>query len=199
MGLRQASSEHGQTKQANIDHMTSTQRPTASQLIEHLELKPLPVEGGLFRQSWRSSTRVEVHGQTHPAGTAIYALLTDAPDSFSAMHRLRADEVWHFYLGDAIGMLLLHPDGRVERVVLGADLLGGQVLQMVVPAGCWMGARLLAGGRYGLFGCTSAPGFIETDYEGGDARLANQYPQAAGEIAALLREGAPLSMPTALD
>ena len=96
-------------------------------------------------------------------------------------------------------MLLLHPDGRVERIALGADLLGGQVLQAVVPAGCWMGVRLLPGGRYGLFGCTSAPGFIEADCEGGDARLASQYPQAAGEIAALLREGVPLSMPHAPD
>jgi hypothetical protein len=168
-------------------------------LIELLQLKPLPAEGGLFRQTWRSSTQINAHGQPHPAGTAIYGLLTGEADSFSAMHRLRSDEVWHFYLGDAISMLLLHPDGRVERVVLGADLLGGQVLQAVVPAGCWMGARLLRGGRYGLFGCTSAPGFIEMDYEGGDARLASQYPQAAGEIAALLRDGAPLSMPSAQD
>lgn len=178
--------------------MPNPKRPSAAQLIELLELKPLPAEGGLFRQSWRSSAQVDAHGQPHPAGTAIYGLLTDAPDSFSALHRLRSDELWHFYLGDAIKMLLLHPEGRVERIALGADLLGGQVLQAVVPAGCWMGARLLAGGRYGLFG-TSAPGFIEADYEGGDARLANQYPQAAREIAALLREGAMLSMPSALD
>ncbi len=179
--------------------MSAIPRPSASQLIELLQLKPLPAEGGLFRQSWRSSLQVVAHGGPRPAGTAIYALLSDAPDAFSAMHRLRCDELWHFYLGDAIKMLLLHPDGRVERVVLGADLLGGQVLQAVVPAGCWMGARLLAGGRYALFGCTSAPGFIEADYEGGDARLASQYPQAAQEIAALLREGAPLSMPPAPD
>ena len=177
--------------------MSSIQRPSASQLIELLQLQPLPVEGGLFRQSWRSSLKVDVHGCQHPAGTAIYGLLTDEPDSFSALHRLRSDEVWHFYLGDPVGMLLLHPGGRIERVVLGADLFGGQVLQQVVPAGCWMGAKLLAGGRYGLFGCTSAPGFIEADYEGGDARLASQYPQAASEIAALLREGAMLSMPAA--
>lgn len=140
---------------------------------------------------------MDAHGCQHPAGTAIYGLLTDEPDSFSALHVLRSDEVWHFCLGDSIMMLLLHPHGRIERIVLGADLLGGQVLQQVVPAGCWMGAKLLAGGRYGLFGCTSAPGFIEADYEGGDARLASQHPQAAGEIAVLLRDIAALSMPAA--
>lgn len=179
--------------------MSVPQRPSAAHLIELLELKALPAQGGLFRQSWRSSLQVDAHGKPRPAGTAIYALLSDELDSFSGMHRLRCDELWHFYLGDAIKMLLLHPDGRVERIALGADLLGGQVLQAVVPAGCWMGVRLLPGGRYGLFGCTSAPGFIEADCEGGDVRLASQYPQAAGEIAALLREGVPLSMPHAPD
>ena len=178
--------------------MSSNPSPSAAQLIRALGLQPLPVEGGMFRQSWRSSIKVDAHGRPRPAGTAIYGLLTDDADSFSAMHRLPTDEVWHFYLGDAILILLLHANEEIERIVLGQDVLGGQVLQAVVPAGTWMGARLLAGGRYGLFGNTMAPGFIEADYEGGDARLAAQYPQAAGEILALLRDGAALTMPSEL-
>lgn len=171
------------------------QRPSAAQLIQALGLQPLPVEGGLFRQSWRAATSVPAHGRPHPAGTAIYLLLTNAPDSFSALHRLPSDEIWHFYLGDPIRLLLLHPDGTAEQRVLGQDLLAGQQLQTCVPAGSWMGARLLPGGSYGLCGCTMAPGFIEADYEGGRLEpLLRQYPGAAAEIRALLRPDAPLQM-----
>ena len=104
---------------------------TASRLIELLRLEPLPIEGGHFRQTWRS-----------PAGTAIYYLLTDDPDSFSALHRLPTDEVYHFYLGDPVEMLMLHEAGRVEHVTLGQDILGGQRVQHVVPHGVWQASRL---------------------------------------------------------
>ena len=182
-------------------------RPNAEQLIELLGLEPLPVEGGLFRQTWRSPalmpismptsmpTSTPAAGQPRPLGTATLAMLTDAADSFSAMHRLPGDEIWHFYLGDPIRILLLHPDGSTERLMLGQDVLGGQRVQAIIPAGVWMGARLLSGGRYGLFGNTLAPGFMEADYEGGDSDLARQYPDAAGAILDLLRPGAAQRMP----
>ncbi len=171
--------------------------PTVDALIELLELTPLPVEGGLFRQTWRSNRHWP--GNDRPAGTAIFALLTTDADSFSAMHRLPTDEVYHFYLGDPLEMLQLHPDGRTERTILGQDLLGGQHVQHVVPARSWMGSRLLPGAGtvgWGLVGTTMAPGFVPEDYEGGDAEeLAARYPGEAELIRTLTRPHEPMRMP----
>jgi len=150
---------------------------TAARLIELLRLEPLPVEGGHFRQTWRSD-----------AGTAIYYLLSDDPDSFSAMHRLPTDEIYHFYLGDPVEMLLLHPDGRTENLTLGPDLLNGQHVQCVVPHGAWQGSRLRDGGRFALLGTTMAPGFDPSGYEGGSReRLIAEYPAAAAAVRRLTR------------
>jgi len=148
-------------------------------LIHRLGLQPLPVEGGLYRQTWRGPENV---------GTCIYMLLTDEPDSFSALHRLPTDEIWHFYLGDPLELLLLHADGRSEQVVLGRDLFDGQHCQFVVPAGAWMGARVRRGGRFSLFGCTMAPGFDPRTFEAGDRHaLLATYPACAEDILALTR------------
>ncbi|MEX1006114.1 MAG: cupin domain-containing protein [Acidimicrobiia bacterium] len=174
-------------------------RPTSAELIDIFGLEPLPVEGGLLVQTWRSDEVVgtdDVDAGDKRAGTAAIALLTDEPDSFSAVHRLPTTEVWHFYLGDPIQMLLLRPDGTVERPVLGPDVLAGQHVQVVVTPGTWMGARLAPCGGYGLFGCTMAPGFTSGDYEGGRAALASDYPDAAAEIETLIRPDAPTRMPS---
>ncbi len=110
-------------------------RPSAAQLIDMLDLKWLPIEGGLFVQTWRSRHDARTpEGELRPAGTCIYAMLTRDRETYSAMHRLKADEIWHFYLGDPIAMLLLHANGSIERTVLGQDVLGGQKLQVIVPA-----------------------------------------------------------------
>lgn len=150
---------------------------TAARLIELLGLEPLPVEGGHYRETWRS-----------PAGSAIYYLLTDEPDSFSALHRLPTDEVYHFYLGDPVEMLMLQEGGRMENVTLGPDVAAGQRVQHVVPRGVWQGSRLRAGGRFALLGTTMAPGFVPQDYECGvrDALVA-AYPSAAEAIRRLTR------------
>jgi predicted cupin superfamily sugar epimerase len=123
---------------------------TPELLIERLGLTPLPVEGGHFRQTWLSSDALradglpERYGRAKPAGTAIYYLLTSDRDSFSALHRLPTDEVYHFYLGDPVEMLLLHPGGASDVVTLGSDVLAGQRVQFVVPRGAWQGSRLVA-------------------------------------------------------
>ena len=105
------------------------------------------------------------------------------------MHRLPTDEIWHFYLGDPIELLLLHPDGRDELVILGHDVLAGQRVQTVVAAGVYMGARLRPGGEFAVYGNTMAPGFVLTDFEGAGANeLIAMWPQRAELIRALTRD-----------
>lgn len=167
---------------------------TAEQLIAHLKLEPLPVEGGHYRQTWVADEAIPAaglpprYGYAKSFGTAIYYLLTSAADSFSALHRLATDEVYHFYLGDPVEMLLLHPQGHWQRVLLGHDLLGGQQVQFTVPRGVWQGSRLVRGGNFALMGTTMAPGFDLQDFEAGKRDdLTQAYPEAAELIRALAR------------
>jgi predicted cupin superfamily sugar epimerase len=158
---------------------------TPEDLIAHYRLEPIPREGGLFRQTWAGPERPD----GRPEGTAIVALL--AADDFSALHRLPTDEIWHFYRGDPLELLLLAPDGGIRTVVLGPDLLHGQHVQFTVPAGTWMGGRVSEGGSWTLFGCTMAPGFTFEGYEHADAaELTARFPAAADRIRALCRPSA---------
>ncbi|HEX4936649.1 MAG TPA: cupin domain-containing protein [Gemmatimonadaceae bacterium] len=154
--------------------------PEVAALIAHFRLSPLPAEGTLFASTWRSPTEF---ADGSPHGTAMIGLYCDEPRSQSLFHRLPVDEVWHFYGGDPLRLILLHPDGMSEDVLLGTNVLAGERVQFVVPAGTWQAGHLVAGGRYALFGCTLAPGFTGTMYEGGtrDALLAH-YPDRAGDI-----------------
>jgi predicted cupin superfamily sugar epimerase len=134
-------------------------RPSAAELITHLQLAPLPGEGGYYRETYRTAC---APGE-RAAGTAIYYLLT--ADTVSKFHRLKQDEVWHFYQGDAVELVLLHVDGSHEVITLGQELMQGQRCQAVVPAGAWQGARVKPGGDWALMGCTVAPGFEFSDWE----------------------------------
>src|SRR5437016_13667545 len=145
---------------------------TADQLIAALNLRPLPVEGGYYRQTYRST---QTHAHARPAATAIYYLLT--ADTCSALHRLPSDEIFHFYLGDPVSMLQLWPDGTGRILTLGADVRAGQAPQVVVPRGVWQGSWLAFGGRFALLGTTMAPGFEFADYESADRTdLCRRYP-----------------------
>ena len=95
----------------------------AAALIAHFGMEPLPVEGTFFASTYRSTTVTPAGG---PAGTAIVGLYCDDPPSRSLFHRLDFDEVWHFYGGDPIRLVLLHPDGSSGEVILGGDVLAGQ-------------------------------------------------------------------------
>jgi predicted cupin superfamily sugar epimerase len=166
---------------------------TAEEIIERLKLEPLTIEGGYFRETYRSELLVPSDllprlrdGNRHLA-SAIFYLLT--PQSFSGMHRLPGDEIFHFYLGDPVEMLQLHPDGTGEVIRIGDDIAADMRPQVLVPGGSWQGSRLLHGGRFALMGTTMAPGFDPVDYTAGTrAELRAEYPAYAELIAALTRE-----------
>lgn len=166
------------------------------QLCLRYQFERLPVEGTLYRSTWRAE---EERSDGGPVGTAMLGMYSDFPLSVSCFHRLTFDEVWHFYEGAALELFLLYPDGRAERVVLGADHLR----QFVVPAGVWQAGRLVpmpddvcltswptskhvGESRYALFGCTMAPGFTGRCFEAAvAAQLQQQYPNMHEVIAEL--------------
>jgi uncharacterized protein len=162
-------------------------RPSAEELKQLWGLTTMPTEDVLFTQTYASP---ENGPDGKPICTAIVAMVTADPSSFSDMHRLPTDELWHFYLGDPIELLLLHPDGPDELVGLGTDVLDKQQIQVVVPRGVWMGARLRPGGEYGVYGNTMAPGFVPSDFEAATAdELIERWPHRAELIRALTRSG----------
>lgn len=161
---------------------------TAEDIMKALKLQSHPVEGGYFAETYRSAGAVPQPALSgYPAArslsTAIYYMLT--PGTISAMHRVRGDEMFHFYLGDPVEMLELRPDGSGETVVLGQNIFEGMKLQHVVAGGVWQGSRLGEGGNFALLGTTMAPGFEYEDYEIGkrDALIA-RYPAFADLIRA---------------
>ncbi len=165
---------------------------TAERLITLLNLEPLPVEGGYFRQTYHAGETIEPpalparYRRPKALGSAIYYLLHG--DHFSALHRLLTDEIYHFYLGDPVEMLLLYPDGASEVMSLGPDLEAGQRVQLVVPRGVWQGARLRVGGAWALLGATLAPAWDEGDFVlGRREELEQHYPDRAEMIRALTR------------
>jgi predicted cupin superfamily sugar epimerase len=165
---------------------------TAAEIRKRLKLQPHPAEGGYFAETYRSEHQVAQaalpsgYPGDRSVSTAIYYMLT--PDSFSAMHRLRGDEIFHFYLGDPVELLQLRGDGVCEVITLGQDIAAGMHLQHVVPAGAWQGSRLVQGGKYALLGTTVAPGFDFQDFEVGDrGKLLAEYPQNARLIRTLTR------------
>jgi predicted cupin superfamily sugar epimerase len=119
--------------------------------------------------------------------TAIYYLLTD--ETFSALHQLPGDEIFHFYLGDPVEMLQLRPDGSGRIVRIGTALANQMAPQVIVPGGTWQGSRLIPGGSFALLGTTMSPGFDFADYVAGNRHdLSKQFPQFADSIASLTVE-----------
>jgi len=153
--------------------MTPALPRQAAEVAAALQLAPLPHEGGLYRQSYQDEH-----------STAIYYLLADG--DFSALHLLDAVEVYHWYAGDPLRLLLLFPDGSVAEPLLGPDVAAGQRPQIVVPAGVWQGSD--SAGAWSLVGTTMAPGFTWDGFELGDgAELAARFPEAAERSARLVR------------
>lgn len=137
-------------------------------LITALELQPHP-EGGWYREVFRSSDRFapsalpERYLGSRSSMTSIYFLL--GAGEVSHFHRLRSDELWHFYDGMPLALHLLHPDGAYAMITLGRDHRKGEQYVVPVPRGVWMGAEGPQGRRYSLVGCTVAPGFDFGDFD----------------------------------
>jgi uncharacterized protein len=166
---------------------------TADKIIALLNLKPHPEEGGYFVETYRSSETISEkalpsrYKGVRSFGTAIYYLLT--PETFSTMHRLRSEEIFHFYLGAPVEMLQLWPDGSGRILILGTDIMNGMEPQAVIPKGVWQGARLLKDGKFALLGTTVSPGFDFADYEFGHREeLVKSYPKYRELIIALTRQ-----------
>ena len=154
-----------------------------------LGLVPHPREGGWYVRTYEAGEFVAVDerydGQRR-TGTAIYYLLE--PGTFSEMHVLESDEIFHHYMGGAVEMLQLWTDGTSKRVVIGKDLNGGERPQAVVPRGVWQGSRLLIEEGWALLGCTVSPGFEFADYKSaGQEELIAKWPREREMITKLTR------------
>ena len=177
------------------------ERLTADEVKRLLGLQPHPREGGWFVRSYEADEFVSAkvfsdsrYDGPRCTGTAIYYLLE--PATFSEMHLLASDEIFHHYAGDAVEMLQLHPDGSSRHVVIGRDLRAGERPQVVVPRGVWQGSRLLPSARqnsdacdWALLGCTVSPGFDFADYQSAPrAELIAKWPGVTDFITALTRK-----------
>ena len=175
------------------------QTTAADSLIRDLDLQPHP-EGGFYRLTYTAPLQIPAnglpaaYGAPRPVTTAILFLLSrqshigsDAA-GFSAFHRIRSDEMWHFYSGAPLAVHVIAPDGTYSELRLGPDPRAGEQFQAVVPAGCWFSSAPVYPDTFALVGCTVAPGFDFADFElAGREALVAQYPQQAGLITQFTR------------
>ncbi|RYZ27071.1 MAG: cupin domain-containing protein [Chitinophagaceae bacterium] len=163
----------------------------AQYFIDHLQLEPHP-EGGFYKETYRSSGVIQKEallpsfdGNRHYA-TAIYFLLQKG--DFSAFHRIKSDECWHFYDGGRLNIHVIDKNGNYSCERLGKQLDEGETFQFVVPAGCWFASEPAQETAFALVGCTVAPGFDFADFEmGKNEELIRNYPQHKGLLQRLCR------------
>lgn len=150
-------------------------------IIAKLNLKPHP-EGGYFRETYRDSLKIDKanlgpeYSGNRNCSTCIYFLLTS--NAFSAFHKIRQDEIWHFYQGSPIRLHLISPQGEYSNILIGSDLDQGQIPQFVVPKEYWFSGSTINDNDYSLVGCTVSPGFDFDDFELGQRiELISSFPQ----------------------
>lgn len=170
----------------------------AKDIIDFFGMRPLACEGGYYVETYRSAEKIsqaglgERYSGDRNYSTAIVYLIT--AEKFSAMHRVKSDELFHFYFGDPVTMLQLHPQGDSEVITLGHDILEGQHVQAAVRRDSWQGCCLCEGGKFALLGCTVAPGFEFEDFELADRNeLLERYPGQRELILKLARKDRPLA------
>lgn len=160
-------------------------------IIQKLELKEHP-EGGYFKEVYRSSGTInkdsleDSFSSKRNYATSIYFLLTS--DTFSAFHRIKQDEIWHFYKGSPIKLHMISEQGSYSNITIGNDLNANQMLQFVVPAKYWFAAEVIDSETYSLLGCTVSPGFDFDDFElPSRTYLISKFPQLKEIIEKLTR------------
>jgi len=163
----------------------------ADQLIKQYDLKPHP-EGGWYKQTYKSKEVIPSAALANrfngdrAFSTAIYFLLEKG--NFSAFHKIKSDECWHFYAGDPLHVYIIDENGLLQTITLGNDLAKEQTFQYVVPANCWFASQPATGSEYCFVGCTVAPGFEFDDFElANENDLSAIYPQHAELIKQLTR------------
>lgn len=164
---------------------------TAQRLINKYNLIKHP-EGGFYKQSYRSNEVIkkddlpERFAGDRVYSTAIYYLLRGK--DFSAFHRIKSDELWHFYYGTTLNIYVINPQGNLEIIKLGKNIEEGEQFQAVVKAGCWFAARLNKAKGFCFVGCTVAPGFEFEDFELAKAKeLIQHFPQHQSLLLQLCR------------
>ena len=161
------------------------------QLIQKYNLEPHP-EGGWYKQTYKSNEQTaakalpERFNGDRAFSTAIYFLLEQ--EDFSAFHRIKSDECWHFYAGDPLLIYIIDQNGELRIISVGNDFKQGQSFQYVVPANCWFASRPAPGSEYCFVGCTVSPGFEFEDFElASAAELSAIYPEHTKIIVQLCR------------
>jgi uncharacterized protein len=171
---------------------------TAAEICRLLDLEPNATCGSV-RVSFVSQQSIAAGGlpapfaDRQPLGSALYFLVT--PDAPVRLHRIRNDQLYHYYLGDPLEVFMLHTDGSSERVIIGPDLRGGQRVQLLIPGNTFHTARVIGRQRWFLGGSTEWPGVVPADVELGKLdELARSYPAVATDlhaIAATVQDAAP--------
>jgi hypothetical protein len=165
---------------------------TPEQLVKHLELEPHP-EGGFYKEMYRSEAKLlgsllakDLEGDRN-FSTAIYFLIEK--ENFSALHKIKSDEIWHFYAGDALEVMEISNSGQLKITLVGNKLDQGEVFQYTVKANTWFGSRVKSGGTYSLVGCTVSPGFDFRDFEMAKRNdLLEKFPEHKGIIEQMTRD-----------
>ncbi len=162
---------------------------TADEIISLLKLEPNATCGFVrvtfvSKQSIAAGGLPEPFADARPLGSALYFMVTKSAPV--RLHRIRNDQLYHYYLGDPLELFLLHADGTTVRVIVGPDLRNGQRVQLLIPGNTFHTARLLGQGRWFLGASTEWPGVIPADVEIGDLdALAGKYPGVASELRAI--------------
>lgn len=167
-------------------------------IIKKLKLSPLENEGGYFRRTWASDLSYEgsdssaSNNKRLPLGTAIYFLLVNSSDGFSALHTLPYPEIYHFYLGDPFELSLFYKNGEVEQIIMGQDIINGEHPQFTVSGGVIQGSRIINPGKYALIGTTMSPGFLFDNFTlNSRDDMVEKYPEYEDLIISLTRDDSP--------
>jgi uncharacterized protein len=162
---------------------------TADEVCKLLQLEP-NATCGFVRVTFESKLSIAANGLPAPfagkraLGSALYFLVkSGAP---VRLHRIRNDQLYHYYLGDPLELFLLHADGSTGRVIVGPDIRNGQLVQLLIPGNTFHTARLLGDGRWFLGASTEWPGVVPADVEIGKLdEIAGKYPSVAADLRAI--------------